>query len=139
MPPAIPDEKKEEEHMAAILVVDDDQDFQSTTRMILEKAGHTVISASNPVDGREALARHRPALLILDVMMESPDDGLVMAQSLRREGNRTPILMLTSLPKVTGMGLAKDGEMVPVDELEEKPVAPQRLLEVVNQLLGGKR
>ena len=124
--------------MATILVIDDDQDLVSASRMVLERAGHTVFSASCPAEGRQGIAQHKPALLILDVMMESPDDGIVMAQSLRREGNQTPILMLTSLPKVTGMGLARDDEMVPVDALVEKPVAPSRLLELVDQLLKGK-
>ena len=125
--------------MTTILVVDDDQDFVSMSRMVLERSGYTVVSASSPSEGKPMIDRYRPSLLLLDVMMESPDDGIVMAQALRREGNKIPILMLTSLPKVTGMGLAKDDEMVPVDELVEKPVAPQRLLDLVSQLLGGKR
>jgi two-component system, OmpR family, response regulator MprA len=125
--------------MATILLVDDDPDLVSTSRMVLENAGHTVVVASDPAEGRRAMDRHQPDVLILDVMMESPDDGIVMAQSLRREGNKTPILMLTSLPKVTGMGLVKDEEIVPVDELVEKPVAAKRLLDLVDQLLSRKR
>ena len=33
--------------MAKILVVDDDLDFQNATRIVLEKEGHTIISAKN--------------------------------------------------------------------------------------------
>jgi len=92
--------------MTTILVVDDDQDFVSMSRMVLERSGYTVVCASSPSEGKPMIDRYRPSLLLLDVMMESPDDGIVMAQALRREGNKIPILMLTSPPKVTGMGLA---------------------------------
>jgi len=125
--------------MAKILIVDDDPDILDASRLALERAGHVVITASNPSDGKLALDREAPALLILDIMMGAPDDGLVMAQTLRRTGYKLPILMLTSLPKVSGMALAKDDDMVPVDELVEKPVSTERLRGLVAQLLGGRR
>jgi DNA-binding response OmpR family regulator len=125
--------------MAKILIVDDDPDILDASRLVLERAGHTVITASNPRDGELALERESPALLILDIMMDSPDDGLVMAQTLRRTDHKLPILMLTSLPRVSGMSLAKDDEMVPVDELVEKPVSPERLTGLVTKLLGMRR
>lgn len=33
--------------MARILIVDDDPDFVEATRMVLEKAGHTTLSAAS--------------------------------------------------------------------------------------------
>ena len=76
-----------------------------------------------------------PELIILDVMMEEIDDGFVMAQDLRRKGVKTPILMLTSVGKVSGMSFDKDPEMVPVDAFEEKPIQPDKLLKKVDELL----
>lgn len=124
--------------MARILVVDDDLDLVETCRIVLEKAGHSVLTAHNPTEGRATLEKEKPDLLVLDVMMDQPDDGIQMAQQLRREGIHTPILMLTSLAKVTGMGYGQDSDMVPVDIFQEKPVAPSRLLELVDQLLKRK-
>ncbi|MDY0061912.1 MAG: response regulator [Myxococcota bacterium] len=125
--------------MARILVVDDDPDFASASRLVLESVGHAVVTAASPAEGLAVLAREQPDLLVLDVMMVEPDDGIVMAQSLRRSGNQIPILMLTSLPKVMGFTYVKDDEMIPVDEFLEKPVAPKRLIEAVGKLLGGGR
>jgi DNA-binding response OmpR family regulator len=130
--------KKGSEPMATILIIDADDDFANASRGVLEKAGHTVVTAASPTEGDLALQKHNPQLLILDGMTESPDEGIVMAQALRRAGNKIPILMLTSLPKVAGMSFAKDAEMIPVDEFVEKPVSPQRLLELVSQLLSQK-
>lgn len=125
--------------MAKILVVDDDPDLVEDCRLILEKAGHSVASAFNVVDGMKAMQHDRPDLLILDVMMESPDDGIVMAQNLRRANVKTPILMLTSISKVTGLAYDRSSDLVPVDAFQEKPVPPKRLLALVDELLkkGG--
>ncbi len=125
--------------MAKILIVDDDPDLVEDCRLILESAGHTVRAAYNVQEGMTAIADQMPELLVLDVMMDSPDDGIVMAQTLRRQGFDAPILMLTSISKVTGMAYGQDSEMVPVDVFQEKPVPPKKLLSLVDELLkkGG--
>ena len=73
-------------------------------------------------------------------MMEQPDDGFVMAQDLRAKGVDTPIIMLTSIGSVTGMKFGKDSDVVSVDDFEEKPISPEKLLEKVKSLLekGGE-
>jgi len=85
----------------------------------------------------EKFDAEKPDLVLLDVMMDEPDDGFVLAQSLKKKSKDTPILMLTSVGQVTGMDFDKDSEMVPVDDFEQKPIMPNRLLEKVNQLLGN--
>jgi DNA-binding response OmpR family regulator len=71
----------------------------------------------------------------LDVMMEQPDDGIAMAQDLRRAGATLPIIMLTSVGKVTGMSYGRDDDLVPVDAFLEKPVRPEDLLKRITELL----
>ena len=125
--------------MAKILIVDDDPDMVEAGRYVLEKRGHAVTSAPNIEAGLKALEEGVPDLLILDVMMEEADDGLVFARKVRRQGlTDLPILMLTSVNRAMGLQIDKDEEMVPVDEFVEKPVDPAVLLEKVNSLLAGK-
>jgi len=102
--------------MAKILLVDDDRDFVEINKMLLEKEGYQILVGYNPDEGYELLTKEKPDLLILDVMMVEPDDGFAMAQKIRREKNNVPIIMLTSVSKVTGMKFDKDDEMVPVNE-----------------------
>ena len=125
--------------MPKILVVDDDPDITETIRLVLEKAGHKVSSASNQRDGIQAAEKFKPDLLLLDVMMEESDDGIAMAQELRRRGFKKPILMLTSLGSVTGYTFGRQEGVVPVDDFQEKPISPAKLLERVSALLkkGG--
>ena len=121
--------------MSKILIVDDDPDMVEAGRIVLEREGHTVESASNYSEGLAALAKTDPDLLILDVMMEEPDDGLRFARQARRQGNMLPILMVTSVNRAMGLQIGKDAEMVPVDEFLEKPVDPATLVEKVERLL----
>jgi DNA-binding response OmpR family regulator len=120
--------------MARILVVDDDPDFVSAVAIVLESAGHQVSKAYSRQEGMREFNKQNPDLVVLDVMMQEPDDGFVMAIELKAKA-KVPILMLTSVGQVTGMDFNKDSEMVPVDAFEQKPIMPTVLLERINQLL----
>ncbi len=122
--------------MAKILIVDDDPDITFATTLFLQKAQHEVRSAADRASGMRAIDEWNPDLIILDVMMEQPDDGIAMAQELRRQGCTTPILMLTSVGTVTGFDYGQDEELVPVDAFYEKPIEPDALLRKVNELLS---
>ena len=124
--------------MARILVVDDDPDITFAVSLFLKKDGHEVATAANRAEGMQQLDTFKPDLMVLDVMMEQPDDGIAMAQELRRRGWKRPILMLTSLGQVTGMEYDRDEGLVPVDDFQEKPISPEDLVERVNTLLGQK-
>jgi DNA-binding response OmpR family regulator len=121
--------------MARILIVDDDPDITFAVSLFLKKEGHEMRPASSREAGMKALAEFKPELMILDVMMELPDDGIAMAQELRRTGHTLPIIMLTSVGRVTGMTFDRDDDLVPVDKFFEKPVRPADLLGAVNELL----
>jgi len=122
--------------MAKILIVDDDMDFVSAVKIVLTSNGFDVIVANSSQEGMAKFDELQPDLVLLDVMMDQPDDGFVMAQNLKKKSKTTPILMLTSIGQVAGMDFDKDSEMVPVDDFEQKPIMPNILLEKINKLLG---
>lgn len=124
--------------MSKILIVDDDPDVVEAGRVVLERQGYEVAGASSYQSGLDAVEDFQPDLLILDVMMEEPDDGLRFARQVRRQGSTLPILMLTSVNVAMGLHLDKDEEFVPVDEFQEKPIDPVTLLQKVKQLLEEK-
>lgn len=121
--------------MAKILIVDDDPDIVEASQLFLEKEGHTVETASSRPEGMKKVESFKPDLLILDVMMQNPDDGFAMAQDLRRAGKAFPILMLTSVATASGLAFDKDAEMVPVDDFQAKPIEPATLVAKVAELL----
>jgi DNA-binding response OmpR family regulator len=124
--------------VSKILIVDDDPDMVEAGRLVLEKEGYTVASAPDYASGLRAVEEFRPDVLILDVMMEEPDDGLRFARQVRRQGSTLPILMLTSVNQAMGLDIDKDAEIVPVDEFQEKPIDPATFVQKVKQLLEGR-
>lgn len=121
--------------MPTILVVDDDPDLVELTTLYLTKEGFTVVSANSREDGLAAIAQNKPDLIVLDVMMSEPDDGIAMAQELRRKAFDKPILLMSCIEKVTGMKLGRDNELVPVDDFLPKPAEPTELVAKVKELL----
>jgi DNA-binding response OmpR family regulator len=124
--------------MPRVLIIDDDPDIVDSVRLVLSAEGFSVLSADNRAEGMAAVEKEKPDLIILDVMMEQPDDGFVAAQDLRRKGVKTPIVILSSIGQVTGYKYDKDSEMAPVDEFVSKPIAPADLVAKVKKLLGKK-
>ena len=68
-----------------ILVVDDDHDLVETTKTFLESRGYAVSTAHSGLEARDEIARQRPDLVVLDIMMDSDTDGFNLAFSLRDE------------------------------------------------------
>jgi DNA-binding response OmpR family regulator len=120
--------------MALIAIIDDDPDIVDASSLVLRSKGFDVITASNPTDGYKIVIEKKPDLIILDVMMDEPDDGFFLAQKFRRDKIQTPILMYTSVSKAIGLDFNKS-EMVPVDDFVEKPISPEELVAKVNYLL----
>jgi len=123
--------------MSKIAIIDDDPDILDTSSLVLTSKGYEVITESNPDDGYKIVKENSPDLIILDVMMNEPDDGFFLAQKFRKEKIKTPILMYTSVSKSIGMDFGIS-EMVPVDDFVEKPISPEQLLAKVKKLLQMK-
>ncbi len=121
--------------MAKIAIIDDDPDIVDASSLVLTSKGYDVVTATNPDDGYKIVMEHHPDLIILDVMMNEPDDGFFLAQKFRRMNIDTPIIMYTSVSKTLGMEYGA-GELVPVDEFVEKPISPETLIEKVEKLLA---
>lgn len=123
--------------MALIIVIDDDPDIIEASSLILKSKNYDVITALNADDGYKLVTEKKPDLIILDVMMDEPDDGFFLAQKFRREGIKTPIIMYTSVSKALGFQFGAS-DMVPVDDFVEKPITPEELISKVEKLLKKK-
>jgi CheY-like chemotaxis protein len=120
-----------------VLLVDDDADFVEMNRMLLEQNGYSVRVAYS---GRQCLAEvnaARPDIIILDMVMESREDGFEVSRELRNSEHTKsiPLIMITSVHDSVPFRLEPDRTWLPVDALLEKPVEPQLLLTVVDEAL----
>jgi DNA-binding response OmpR family regulator len=122
--------------MVKTLVVDDDPDVVEAISLILKKEGHQVFQAFSGAEGKEAVKKSKPDLLILDVIMEEPDAGFSLANDLRREGFKKPIILLSSIGKVTGMEFGDDANESPDYYFVDKPIKPQALISKIKEVLA---
>ena len=121
--------------MAKIAIIDDDPDIVEANTLLLESNGFNICSAGTVDEAIVLVNTEQPDLIILDVMMQEPDDGFYLANRFRRNGIQTPIIMLTSVSKAIGFHFGAS-EMVPIQEFLEKPVPPAVLLEKINYHLA---
>jgi two-component system OmpR family response regulator len=78
-----------------LLVVDDEPKVTALLRRALERDGYKIDVA---VNGKEALVMARTGsydAIVLDVMIPEPD-GITVCKRLRKEGDWTPVLLLTA-------------------------------------------
>ena len=109
--------------MKRILVVEDEPAIAFGLQVDLQGEGYDVEVES---DGERALARARKEafdLILLDVMLPHKD-GFEVCRELRRDGSRTPIILLTAkaqeAEKVLGLELG-------ADDYVTKPFSPREL------------
>jgi DNA-binding response OmpR family regulator len=83
--------------MSEILVVDDDRDVAQSIELALRRRGFRVTLAHSGVEALKTLRRHRPDLVILDVLMPGMG-GLEVCRRLRADRNTAdiPIIFLTA-------------------------------------------
>ncbi|HWW81465.1 MAG TPA: response regulator transcription factor [Steroidobacteraceae bacterium] len=104
------------------------EDNERVTRFVvkgLQEAGHTVDNADNGREGMFLAASEPYDVIIMDRMLPGQIDGLSIIESLRKSGNRTPILILSALSDVDERikGLKSGG-----DDYLTKPFAFGELL-----------
>lgn len=126
-----------------ILVVDDDSAVRVHLASLLDAAGHRVLEAHNASWGLDLFERHRPDLVLLDVVMPELD-GYWLARQLRERerGEWTPIIFLSGRDHdddlVRGIEAGGDDYLVkPVSAavLAAKLRAMHRLLAMQHRLL----
>ena len=109
---------------AHILVVDDDRRLRELLRKYLSDNGYLVATAADAAEARQRMAGLSFDLVVLDVMMPG-EDGMQLTRSLRAEGNRVPILLLTARGEVDDR---IRGLEAGADDYLSKPFEPRELL-----------
>ena len=114
-----------------ILVVEDDPGIQLSLKDEFESEGYDVLAANDGENGLKMIREKNPDLVILDIMLPGLD-GYEVCKSLRKEGNNTPVIMLTvrdkEIDKVLGLEFG-------ADDYVTKPFSLRELLARVKSIL----
>jgi len=114
-----------------VLVVDDDADIREVLRDRLESLGYRVLTGGSGREGLEALERHNPQLVLLDVEMPGMN-GLEVLKRIRRQEHDVTVVMITAYGTIErAVQAMKDGayDFIP------KPFEPDHIALIVAKAL----
>jgi twitching motility two-component system response regulator PilH len=110
--------------MARILIVDDSPTQLLSLKRVVEKLGHTVLTAEDGAAGVEAAKREMPELILMDVVMPNLN-GFQATRSISKDPKTShiPVILVTTkgqeTDKIWGMRQgAKAYVTKPIDEKE---------------------
>jgi DNA-binding response OmpR family regulator len=114
-----------------ILIVEDDPHILLGLEEVLKSEGFDVASCNRGDSAIDSVTKHKPALIMLDVMLPGLS-GYDICKQLRSKKITTPILMLTAksqeIDKVVGLDLG-------ADDYVTKPFGVRELLARIQALL----
>jgi len=121
-----------------VVIAEDDEIQRELLKSILELDRLTVLEARNGHEALDAVARHRPDLLITDNFMPSMD-GYALIREVRRSkefGSTLPIVLLSAADR-DAERLAED--RTGLSRYVQKPIDTDDFLSVIRSLLAGER
>jgi putative two-component system response regulator len=120
-----------------VLIVDDYEANVSALRLLLERQGYEVVTASNGRDALHLVHRDRPDLVLLDVMMPEVS-GIDVCASLKTvaETSLIPVVLVSAVQERT---LRLEGLEAGADDFLNKPIDPEELYARVRSLIRLKR
>ena len=107
-----------------LLLVEDEVSLSRAITTILQKNGYTVEAVYNGRDALEYMEAEEYDGVILDLMLPETD-GITVLQTVRKKGNKTPILILTAKAEVDDKVLGLDSG---ANDYLTKPFAIQELM-----------
>jgi DNA-binding response OmpR family regulator len=119
---------------AKILAVDDEPELTELIAYHLGRLGHRVVTAANGWEALDQIARDRPDIILLDLML--PDlDGFGVCEILRRDPVTAtiPIIIISAWASIDSRHLGL--ELGALDYIT-KPFSPHELVERVNHFIS---
>ncbi|MEO8152280.1 MAG: response regulator [Rhizobacter sp.] len=120
--------------MATILVVEDNPQNLKLAQLVLQRAGHSVLSSDNGEAGLELARAEQPDLILMDVQMPGMD-GLAVTRLLKQSPDTAHIKVIA----LTALAMKGDAERILAagcDAYLAKPYHYNELVAVVQRALG---
>lgn len=119
-----------------ILLVEDDTSVRLLTRIVLERAGYTVLDASDGKAAMELGSKHRNKirLILTDIVMPGGMNGRELAARLQKEDPRLQVILTSGYSsEIAG----RDIDLQPRQKFLQKPAPPHELLTVIRDSLDS--
>jgi CheY-like chemotaxis protein len=122
--------------MRKVLVVEDDPNNLEIIVRFLTISGFAVVSAANGPDGVAAARNEKPDLILMDMGLPNPEDGLEATRQIRGQGGTRTIPIIA----FTAFSMAQDKEKARCagcNDFESKPIDFRRLRVKIQQCLAN--
>ena len=124
-------------HAPSVLIVDDSTVNRLIVAATLRREGCRILQAEDGCSGLETIAREKPDLVILDLMMPAMDGAEMMRRLRERAGSAMPkVLLMTAMEEAESAAKARE---LGADSHMSKPFAPAALRARVRELLTNSR
>ena len=120
--------------MATVLLVEDNPDQRVLRRLILERAGHTVLDAANAPDALASVRAGGVGCVLMDLGLPRAEDGLGLIAELGALDSGLPVVVLSGCAHE----LAALRESGAVAATLSKPVRTERLLRTLERLTATR-
>lgn len=119
-----------------VLLIDDDELMLISVKSLLESEGYAVTTASSGAEALQKAGRQQYDVFLLDIIMPGMS-GFEVCKSLRAMDryNKTAVVMLTAKSAEADR---QEGMEAGATQFLPKPVAPDRLLEVIRTSIGQR-
>lgn len=121
--------------MANVLIVDDSPTELYQLSAMLERHGHTVLSADNGADGVALCREEQPDVVLMDVVMPGLN-GFQATRQLSKDGStdHIPVIIVTTKDQETDRiwGMHQGAK-----DYLTKPIKEHILLETLNEVLSN--
>ena len=119
-----------------ILIVDDQDDIRFLAAGILEDEGHQTRGASNRETAFNSIISRRPSLVLLDIWLKDPLEGIEILKIICAEHPTVPVVMMSGHGNIeTAVSAINIGAF----DFIEKPFTADRLLLVVNRAIENTK
>ncbi len=125
-----------------VLIIDDDEDFQASIGAFLESEGYLVVRAGSGREGLVKLRECEPDAILLDVMMETMNEGYGVAFTIKHQPEYerfqdVPLIMLSSIRENPDQRFprAEGADLIRPDQYLTKPVDLDVLLATLTKTL----
>jgi CheY-like chemotaxis protein len=119
--------------LVRLLLVDDDEAVVSGLKVILEAHEFEVTAAASVMEALRLITAQQFDVLLTDLHMPGPGDGLVLAGAIRHANPKAVTLVLSANPD---MGRATAAILGEADEIFVKPPKIPAIIQAIRERLG---
>lgn len=119
-----------------ILVVEDDSQVRDFLEKVLRRRGYRVVAACSGRGALECVRDEVIDLIVTDLCMPQMD-GIELVMNLRKLGRDIPVIAMSGALVGYTSDMLRAIELLGAKATFEKPFAPLRLVEAVEQVVGG--